>query len=145
MLDCYLNRSKRLTDTESTATKIKITKTTTLRQNDFSTKTSEERNADRASVKEETKPIAKAYLPYFKRTIERVGRILKKHNIETTLTTSRKISQMFPTAKTKIEAKGVMNLHLKIMSGATWDKLKVETQRTTRNTGTATDIHIQLL
>ena len=44
-------------------------------------------------------PIGKAFLPYIKNTTERIGHILKKHNITTTYKPTRKIKEILRSAK----------------------------------------------
>lgn len=65
--------------------------------------------------KEKLKPIAKACLPYTKASTKKVSKVLKKHNIETTFITARKIGQILTNAKTKIqlEIQGVYEISCK--------------------------------
>lgn len=61
---------------------------------------------------EKETPTAKTYLPYVKGTTDRISKILRRHNIETTFKADRKISTVLRNPKTKIplENQGVYEI-----------------------------------
>ncbi|KAK4887865.1 hypothetical protein RN001_004136 [Aquatica leii] len=68
---------------------------------------------------DENKPDATAFLPYIKGTTDKISKVLKKHNIQTIFNTVKKINQILPNPKTKIdlESQGVYKIPCKDCDG----------------------------
>ncbi|KAK4873011.1 hypothetical protein RN001_015040 [Aquatica leii] len=99
-----------------------VKKHTALQQNGFS------KNHIRRALRprrnnnteeDENKPDATAFLPYIKGTTDKISKVLKKHNIQTIFNTVKKINQILPNPKTKIdlESQGVYKIPCKYCDG----------------------------
>lgn len=110
-----VTRSQRLADPENIGEEMKKLRTA-LRQNGFKNQTINDslkpRQTKPQDEKEKEKPASKAYLPYVKGTTDKISRILRRHKVETTFRTDRKISSILRNPKTKIalESQGVYEI-----------------------------------
>ncbi|GJQ65641.1 hypothetical protein Trydic_g7731 [Trypoxylus dichotomus] len=85
--------------------------TNILRVNNYSSRTINRALQNKQAIRK-PEPKRRAFLPYIKGTTDKISHVLRKHEIDTTFNTQRKIAEILPTPKETIplENQGVYKI-----------------------------------